>query len=189
MDIARDRLFWFALATSYQREMRLKTFFDSREVTSYVPSREDYVEDKDNPGMPKRVDVPLIHNLIFVRSTYDEMAAYKKLLTDDGIPFRWMMDYAQDNRPIIIPDAEMDAFIDLCSRPFSRVLTPEQMAKVKRDTYVEILAGPFNGVRGYYCRPLSQKCVVIELEGLVGACTTYVPVTSLKILEEQPRID
>jgi len=182
MNIDADKEQWFALGSSYQREMKLKRYFDAKQVETFVPMHTVY---KEKNGKPAKVEVPMIHDLIFVRSSFELLRTEKLTLQEMGTPFRWKMDTVKTNAPIVIPEHTMQDFISVCRNEYGTLLDQSKAEKLKKGDYVEVIDGPFKGVRGYYSRPMKHKCVVVLIEGVVAACTTYIPPYLLRKVEKE----
>jgi len=184
MNIDKETLHWFAIGTSYQREMKLKRYFEEKQMECFVPTHTVY---KERNGKPTEVVVPLIHNLLFVKSDYNTLKDEKLTLNEIGTPFRWKMDTMNINRPIIIPEPTMQQFMQVCNNEFSVLIDLSKVEKLKKGDYVEVTDGPFKGVRGYYSRPMKHKCVVVLIDGVAAACTTYIPPYMLRKIEDDER--
>jgi len=182
MNIDIDKVQWFALGSSYQRELKLKRYFEAKGIECYVPMHSIY---REKDGKPVEVEVPLIHDLLFVRSNYGLLRDHKVTLQEMGTPFRWKMDTVEVNRPIVIPEHTMQDFINVCRNEYSTLIDQSKIEKLKQGDYVEVIDGPFKGVRGYYSRPLKHRCVVVLIEGVAAACTTYIPPYLLRKIEKE----
>jgi len=79
----------------------------------------------------------------------------------------------------------MADFIRVCEERNTIILENYDPEKLKEGDFVEIIDGPFKGVRGYYCRPLKKhKSVVVLIEGIAAVSTTYIPQYSVKKVSE-----
>ena len=81
---------WFPMRVTYQREMKVKAELDRLGIENFVPMRYKVVD--VGAEIPRRVLVPAINNLIFIRSSQERMSELK--MTNDVLePLRYMMDH------------------------------------------------------------------------------------------------
>ncbi|MBR6945883.1 MAG: UpxY family transcription antiterminator [Prevotella sp.] len=57
---------WFPMRVTYHRELKMKQFLDELGIENFIPMHYEIINTK---GGRKRMLVPAIHNLIFVRTT------------------------------------------------------------------------------------------------------------------------
>ena len=70
---------WFPMRVTYQREMKVKAELDRLGIENFVPMRYKVVESQnDGDTELRRVLVPAINNLIFVRSTQERVSELKR---------------------------------------------------------------------------------------------------------------
>ena len=66
---------WFPMRVTYQREMKVKAELDRLGIENFVPMRYKVVErQNDGDTELRRVLVPAINNLIFVRETQERLS-------------------------------------------------------------------------------------------------------------------
>ena len=87
-----DPKMWFPMRVTYQREMKVKAELDRLGIENFVPMRYKVMESQnDGDAELRRVLVPAINNLIFVRSTQERLSELKR--TNEVLePLRYMMD-------------------------------------------------------------------------------------------------
>lgn len=70
---------WFPMRVTYQREMKVKAELDRLGIENFVPMRYKMMESQnDRDSELRRVLVPAISNLIFVRSTQERLSELKR---------------------------------------------------------------------------------------------------------------
>ena len=70
---------WFPMRVTYQREMKVKAELDRLGIENFVPMRYKVMESQnDGDSELRRVLVPAISNLIFVRSTQERLSELKR---------------------------------------------------------------------------------------------------------------
>ena len=159
-----EEIHWYALGTSYCRELKLKAYFDARQVETYIPMKYGFVEKGDKR---ERVFRPAIHNLVFVRSDEEYLKSIKVATAGSDCSFRWLMN-PEKKEPI----EGITYFTHKDVKYFT-----------KGDT-VRIAGGPFEGVEGYLTRIHKDRCVVVILDGLAAVATTFVHPSMLEKIKE-----
>ena len=174
---------WFPMRVTYQREMKVKAELDRLGIENFVPMRYKVVESQnDGDTELRRVLVPAINNLIFVRSTQERVSELKRR-NEVLEPLRYMMDYtaSQEHAIMTVVDGEMENFMRVASRTDDSVMFLDNETVVgKEGKRVEIMGGAFEGVTGVIRRVKRCKRVVVEIEGVASVAIAYVPAGMLK---------
>ena len=174
---------WFPMRVTYQREMKVKAELDRLGIENFVPMRYKVVESQnDGDTELRRVLVPAISNLIFVRSTQERVSELKRR-NEVLEPLRYMMDYtaSQEHAIMTVVDGEMENFMRVASRTDDSVMFLDNETVVgKEGKRVEIMGGAFEGVTGVIRRVKRCKRVVVEIEGVASVAIAYVPAGMLK---------
>ena len=174
---------WFPMRVTYQREMKVKAELDRLGIENFVPMRYKVMESQnDGDTELRRVLVPAINNLIFVRSTQEQLSELKQ--TNEVLePLRYMMDRTAslEHAIMTVADREMENFMRVASRIDDSVMYLDDDTIVgKEGKRVEIMGGAFEGVTGVIRRVKRCKRVVVEIEGVASVAIAWVPVTLLK---------
>ena len=174
---------WFPMRVTYQREMKVKAELDRLGIESFVPMRYKVMESQSEGDTElRRVLVPAINNLIFVRSTQERLSELKQ--TNEVLePLRYMMDRTAslEHAIMTVADREMENFMRVASRTDDSVMYLDDDTIVgKEGKRVEIMGGAFEGVTGVIRRVKRCKRVVVEIEGVASVAIAWVPVTLLK---------
>ena len=174
---------WFPMRVTYQREMKVKAELDRLGIENFVPMRYKVVESQnDGDTELRRVLVPAINNLIFVRSTQERVSELKRR-NEVLEPLRYMMDHtaASEHSIMTVADRKMENFMRVASRTDDSVMfLDNEMVVGKEGKRVEIMSGAFEGVTGVIRRVKRCKRVVVEIEGVASVAIAWVPVTLLK---------
>ena len=174
---------WFPMRVTYQREMKVKAELDRLGIENFVPMRYKVVESQnDGDTELRRVLVPAINNLIFVRSTQEWVSELKRR-NEVLEPLRYMMDHtaASEHSIMTVADRKMENFMRVASRTDDSVMFLDNETVVgKEGKRVEIMGGAFEGVTGVIRRVKRCKRVVVEIEGVASVAIVWVPVTLLK---------
>lgn len=174
---------WFPMRVTYNRELKVKEHLDTIDVESFIPLRYEFVG-KGNDK--KRKLVPAIHNLIFIRSTKQQLT-YLKQSVKELEPLRFIVRTTLDGNSEIlhIPDRQMENFLRVASVQDDSVmfLQPgDYINKVGRR--VLITEGVFAGVEGVIKRFKNNRHVVVQMERLAAVAITYVPTNYIATINE-----
>lgn len=179
---------WFPMRVTYQREMKVKAELDRLGIENFVPMRYKVVESQnDGDTELRRVLVPAISNLIFVRSTQERVSELKRR-NEVLEPLRYMMDHtaASEHSIMTVADRKMENFMRVASRTDDSVMFLDNETVVgKESKRVEIMGGAFEGVTGVIRRVKHCKRVVVELEGIASVAIAYVPAVLLKEIDNR----
>ena len=174
-----DPKMWFPMRVKYQREMKVKAELDRLGIENFVPMRYKVVESQNDGDMElRRVLVPAISNLIFVRSTQNRVSELKMLK-----PLRYMMDHTAvgEHTIMTVADREMENFMRVASRTDDSVMFLDNETVIgKEGKRVEIMGGAFEGVVGVIRRVKRCKRVIVEIEGVASVAIAYVSAGMLK---------
>ena len=178
-----DPKMWFPMRVTYQREMKVKAELDRLGIENFVPMRYKVVESQnDGDTELRRVLVPAINNLIFVRSTQERVSELKRR-NEVLEPLRYMMDHtaASEHSIMTVADRKMENFMRVASRTDDSVMFLDNETVVgKEGKRVEIMGGAFEGVTGVIRRVKRCKRVVVEIEGVASVVIAWVPAGMLK---------
>lgn len=177
-------LHWFPMRITYHREMRIKSLLDEMGIENFLPLHWEVVELKN--GGKKRMLLPAIHNLIFVRAT-QAILTELKMTREEFAPMRYMM-----KRPVAngekseimhVPDQQMENFMRVASVQDDRVMFLDNNDFINKvGQRVKVTDGCFSGVEGVIKRINRNKHVVVQLEGLAAVAIAFVPASHLSLL-------
>lgn len=139
---------WLVIRTFNRKEMEIGSFLKKNGLPYFIPMtyKEKVVGGEQKP---RKVLVPVVHNYVFLQKTMQEDELCR-LLTDCLIPLQ-LMKSKGDEKVCEITDREMREFRLLCDPDY--VTTPVEFmdaaeAEVKPGREVEVVHGPFAGIRG-----------------------------------------
>ena len=131
----------------------------------------------------KECYVPAVHNLIFVHSTRDFLDSYKRKVERD-CPLRYMMDRST-GLPMVVRDKEMEDFIRVTAEKDEGILYLDNPSViVTKGTSVELVSGPFKGVKGKLLRIRRERKVVLQLAGVVAVAVDGIPMQWCKVIDD-----
>lgn len=170
-----DERQWFAMRTTYCRELQFQEYCRSVGMECFVPMRmvRKKVKTKEGRVRERRVPEPSIHNIAFVlerREVLDELVLSHRL---DYL--RYYYDKAV-HEPLVIPAGQMRNFIRVASvEDEDTVWLEAREDLIAVGAKVRVVEGPFAGVEGYVKRVKGQQRVVIVLADICSIATAYVP--------------
>lgn len=177
-------LHWFPMRVTYHREMKIKALLDEIGVESFLPMHYELVETKT--GGKKRVLLPAVHNLIFVKSTQEFLTNLKMCHTEFA-PMRYIMKRPLSNDKkseiLVVPDRQMDNFMRVASVQDDRVMFLDNNNFINKvGQRVKVIDGFFAGVEGVIKRINKNKRVVVQLEDVASVAIAFVPSSQLSII-------
>lgn len=178
---AAENLVWFAMSSTFGRELKARSFLEKNEVKCFVPMKYRVVNDRKQGKVRKLV--PAISNLIFVYTTKERIQALKGMVSYlqyltmpvDGV-----------NVPIIVPENQMQSFIDVCETHDEKLvyLSPDEI-NLDKGTRVRIVGSKFDGVEGLFVKveKRRQKRVVVQVQGIAAVMIAEFTDGYLQVLE------
>ena len=163
---------WFVGRTRARQEKKIKLRLNDLGVENYIPLRSEvhvYAH-----GRRKKVEVPLLPNLMFIRIAPDDRFA---LLSQLGA--LWMQ-YVVDRftgSSMVVPDKQVEDFIRLVESK-DATLSVEDLNLRKGDR-IRVTGGVFNGLEGECLELRGKKRVGLRLEG-IAALSVEVPTNYLE---------
>ena len=154
---------WFAIRVTYSREMALKEYLDRCRMESFIPM--SYKEVIKGERKVRKL-VPVIHNLVFVRSTREKLDEMKRDISLK-VPIRYIMD-RETRRP-------MHSFIAVAGAYDEQIVYLDPtIVSLREGDRVRIVGGVFSGVEGIFIRIKGDRRVVVSIEGVMAVATAFV---------------
>lgn len=170
----RDSEYWFVLRVTYQREITAYNKLKDKGIHSYVPTR---IVSQRIHGRNATVIKPILHNYIFIYSTFNEILSIKF----KDIPYlRFQMCTSEDGQytPMTVPKRQMENFILATDGHEDDVkfYTPGEL-DLRKGNRVRVLGGLFAGLEGIYIKLKYERKnrVVIEIPAIIGVATSTIP--------------
>jgi transcription antitermination factor NusG len=169
---------WFPMRVTYSREKQVKEALDTLGIECFLPMKNKLV----TIGTQRHyMLVPAVHNLIFVRSTQNELTEMKNKQRE-LLSLRYMtrpINYgtrAEKHVIMRVPDDQMENFMRVATITDDRVMFLDYVdSKSILGRKVRIIDGDFAGVEGVVVRIQKNKRVVVHLEGLAAVAIAFVP--------------
>ncbi len=168
--VQTETLQWYAIRVTYSREMKLNAYLDSLGITTFLPMR--HVAGAGIHAGKMRL-VPVIHNLLFVQSTREDLDKLKHY-NAVAMNMRYIMDKSE-RCPIVIPDEQMHNFIAVSGTNDEQLiyLSNEEIS-MKVGDCVRITGGAFKGVEGELLRIKGDRRLVVRLNGFMAVATAFI---------------
>ena len=165
--IDENEIVWYPLRVTYAREMKVKEYLAGRGIESFIRMR---YEQKLRGEEMVKIQVPVVHNFIFVHISKAELKDIKAASLIS--PFiRYIMNL-ETRLPLIVPDKQMQDFIAVAGSMDEQLmyLSSAEVAMKKGDR-VRIIGGIWEGVEGKFVRIKRGLRVVVEIEGIMAVAT------------------
>lgn len=186
---------WFPMRVSYGRSLVVYQELEKLDVECFLPVSENMATDKD--GFEQKVS-PLVSNLLFVHAT-KVLVTELKQRTDSPCRFLRFITYiphsaqhngmtameqSAANRIIIVPDQEMQQFVNAVTMLCHRItLIPYSETFNHIGRKIRILQGPLAGSVGTLRRIKNNKYVHIDCGGILTAQLQYMPKEMYELIE------
>ena len=157
---------WYAMRSLFNTELKIKELLDSERIENFLPM--DW-ETFEVGGQKKKRLVPLVRNLIFVRSTPTELAPVMARQS------RFQFIYARggrQNQPIVVPTVQMDSFIRAVEASRAPLyFQPGELPPPQPGQLVRIKSGSLDGVVGRVLKVKGARArrLVVEIPGFLAA--------------------
>lgn len=169
---------WYAIRVTYSREMMVKSYLDGIGTECYVPM---HFAERTYGALKRKVWTPLIHNLLFVRSTAENLRVIK---AETDLPIRYIID-RESGEPIVIPDRQMQDFMAVIATKNKHVeIVEAQTIDLMGGDRVRVTGGIFAGIEGCYVRHKGHSKVAVTISNIATALTAYVPAKYIEKLIE-----
>ncbi len=169
--MTEQQYYWFAARTRDKQEFGIRDSLENLGLEYYLPTR--YVI-RQLKYRKKRVEVPVIRNLIFIRA--DKQTACD-VPNQHRIPIFFLKDLST-RAMLVVPDKQMRDFMHVMSLSPDSVRFDEVPLSV--GARVQVTEGEFCGVEGELLTTSNRSYVVIRLDGILTA--------SIKVLKEHLRV-
>lgn len=186
--IDKSARLWYPLRISYSSDSRVLRFKELLEkedgVDTYVPMTYRKIDLRTHY-------VPALNNHIFIHTTFYKLEEIKqnKVLYE---PLRYIMHSVIDENGVerrevmYVPERSMNDFIRVTSETNEHVMYLRNMNFVYRPgAKVQIVDGPFKGVKGVVKRIKKNICIVVPVAGVAAVAITNIPRSYLEILMEE----
>ena len=145
---------------------------------------------KEVDGKRVTIEESRLPNIFFARGTEEEMKSF--VYDNANLPFlRFYYRHTHEGsqlvrEPLIVPDHQIEGLKIICAAEAEEILLIQSAnTKFKTGQSVRVIDGSFKGVTGKVARYHGQQRVAIIIEGLLTACTAYVPSAFMEVLAKE----
>lgn len=177
---------WFVLRTTYGREKKAYEYMVSKGVTAFWPTMKVV---KLVNGKRRNITVSRLPNIFFAYGSEEQIKSF----VYDNVNLPYLRFYYSHTRigsrvektPLTVPDSQMDNLRIICEADAADIIVSSgAIHKFETGQLVRVVEGSFTGVVGRVSRYHGQQRVAVVVDGLVTACTAYVPSAFLERIEE-----
>jgi transcription antitermination factor NusG len=179
-----SQLLWYVLYAANGKAVKIKPYMDAAAIEYFFPVYYKERKIKDSERY-ERVSLPLLSNLIFVKSSKDILNPILKevklsLNISSDLYYR---DFG-DKRVIVIPENQMRNFIIVAGNDTEQVIyLSNKEVNLQKGIKVRVTGGVFAGVEGTFMRIKGNKRVVISISNLFSVATAYIPTCYVQKVE------
>lgn len=156
---------WYAMQTTYKRELKAKAYLDAHSIECFVPMCQEIVVVR---GKKRAVQKPILHNLLFLKA---DLARLKAIKSNLNYLHNRLTEANGRLIPIVVPTKEMEQFIHVATHAFEKVVYIDlSTTRLEKGTPVRVIGGDFEGYEGVLARVKGKrdKRVVINIEGVLA---------------------
>ena len=153
---------WYILRSFNCQELKVSQFLTEKGKRHFIPMM--YAEKPDREGRPRRVLLPVVHNLIFLEKDSSQRSLLQTL---SECPVPWYILRKEHSSDLYeIPDKDMEEFRALCDPNFddSHFMSQDD-ADAKIGKMVRVVHGPFAGMTGKLHRVRNKFYFIKTLAG------------------------
>ncbi len=159
---------WYVMRATYGRELKAKDIFTENSIECFIPMRHKVLS---RNGKKEKKLVPAINNLIFIKSTSEEILKFRP-----QIPYVKFI-YNTENQKLVVPNSQMEQFIKISETNDESLMyfDPKEI-NLKEGTPIRIHGKntAFDGVEGVFIkvRGKRNKQLVVSLNGIIAIAAT-----------------
>lgn len=183
--VKRTEPHWYALRTTYGRELRAYEYIKSQGGEVFCPTIKKIVLVGKKR---KEVLESRLPNILFAYGTEAELTRF--VYDNLNLPYlrfyyRHYHPSANRNKePLIIPEKQMQDLLAICKAEDEDIIVvQDEIAKFTKGDVVRITDGRFKGVEGVVARFRGQQRVGIVIKGVGTVVTAYIPNWNLERIE------
>lgn len=159
---------WLVLRTRSQHENTVASFLKQKQINAFLPKRSVMRRWKSRKAV---LEMPLFPGYVFVQPRLDQYENIRYIPGSCGLVFA-------GSKPAAMPERDLEAVKILIRSGMDLVVNP-QLIPGRR---VEVVAGPFMGVRGELIRVKSQERLVINAHLISSSVSVEVDADEIRIL-------
>ena len=177
---------WYVLRATYARELKFQAELQEKGIRTFVPMMWKSLPAESGLKGRKKL-VPAISGLVFAFAAREALDAYIHSF-GEARPINYYWDRTKE-APLTVPAKAMEDFIAVASTlDEDLIYLTEITQKLREGQTVEVIDGPFKGVKGKIVRIKKNRRVLVELPGFLAVTTNYLHPQSLRLeVDEKER--
>ena len=172
-----NSIVWYVLFAANGKIAKMKPYLDAANIEHFFPT---FYKEKKVSGQkqPKRMQYPILGNLLFVKSSKAELdPILKRIKLQLNITSDLYYRDLGSRQLIVVPDDQMLNFIAVAGSGEEQIIyLSNEEVRIRKGTKVRITGGAFAGVEGVFMRIKGDKRLVVSLHSLgFSVATAYLP--------------
>lgn len=165
MNYSKNDRVWYAMKTTFKRELKAKAYLDSCNIECFVPMQQIH---STKAGKKNIILRPALSNLLFIKATAAQLSEIKLNLT-----YIHNRLFKSEGRllPMVVPTVQMEQFIRANTYLLDQITYVDSTSTLlDKGTRVRIIDGDFKGYVGVLkkIKGKRDRRVTINIEGLVA---------------------
>jgi transcription antitermination factor NusG len=176
MNYSNTDVLWYVLFAANGKAAKIKPCLEEVSIEYFFPY---YYKERKIRGSERceRVSLPLLGNLIFVKSSKNTLdPVLKEVKLRLSISSDLYYRDAGDKKIIIVPENQMRNFIAVAGNEKEKIVyLSNEEVNLQKGVKVRITGGLFAGVEGTFMRVKGDKRLVVSIPNLFSVATAYIP--------------
>lgn len=171
--IPPNTYFWHAVYVKSRAEKKAKSELQLLEIETFLPLQRKLRQWSDRK---KWVEMPLISGYLFVRASRKE---YDQVLQSNNI-----VSYVRfEGKAAVVPDSQIEYLKLMLSQDNTPVEITQE--KLKPGQMIEVISGPFIGLKGKLQKIRGKSKVAVELEQLGYSALVEIQAEDIVVVKEK----
>lgn len=171
---------WFAMRATYKREFMAQEYLQQKGMEVFIALKKEI---KTIRGIKRKVTVPAINSLIFVKAIKEELQQAKL-----GVEYLQYITRKEEGRnvPITVPQRQMEQFMQVVQDDtIDKTFFSTNEVNLTVGTKVKVHGGAFDGVEGTLVKIKGKrkKQFFIHIESIVAVNAVIENVELLEVIE------
>lgn len=144
---------WYALITKPRQDKKLARYLELQNIEHYLPLIKIRRQWSDRL---KLVDIPVLSPYLFIKSSSEG----RNTVFESGSALAYVR---KNGKPAVISESEIQLVQYLCKHGVEPEFVSEE---IHRGDYVQIVAGPLKGIKGWIVEEHGRMRLGLKLEGI-----------------------
>lgn len=163
-EVVDDGRAWYAVRLFGSRQSAVADYFKEKGMETFIPLQ--YRDIEDTAGKVRRVLVPVVINLIFVKQP-DDQTVFRKAVQESELKMSVIRRERETRDYYLIPHSQMYEFRLMCNPEITmRKFISTEAAHMKAGDPVLVKFGPLKGMTGRLVRASKKYFLLKEIPGI-----------------------